>query len=137
MADIAAVASDVLKHLNSWPEKPAKFSLEELPNKTNTLMLQPLANSGVVRKYIDGSFIGQFAFAVYYRADQTDTRKKLSAYATLEALASWLETTNLPTMTGNRKATKLEQTATPSLAMIDEGIEDYQAVFVLEYKQTA
>lgn len=131
-----AIARDMLAHLNSWPDKPVRFTIEELPNKVPAIMLQPLPNSGVVRKYIDGSFIGQFTFAVYYRVDQTDTKKKLSAYETLEALARWLETSELPVLNGNRKATKLEQTTTTSLAMMDEGIEDYQTIFALEYKQS-
>lgn len=70
-ADTVAVAKDMLNHLNSWPSKPCKFAIEELPNKAPAIMLQPLAGSGVERRYIDGSFIGLFTFAVYLRTEQT------------------------------------------------------------------
>lgn len=136
-ADTVAVAKDVLTHLNTWPDKPIRFSLEDLPNRAPAIMLQPLAGSGVVRKYIDGSFIGMFSFAVYFRTDTTDTNKKLSAYSVLEALGYWLETSALPTLSGNRTAIKIEQTATTALTAVDEGIEDYQTIFALNYKQTA
>ena len=136
-ADTVAVAKDMLNHLNSWPDKPCKFSIEELPNKAPALMLQPLAGSGVERRYIDGSFIGQFSFSVYYRTEQTDTHEKLSAYDILESLAYWLEHSSLPTLSGNRSAIKIEQSATTALALIDDDTEDYQTIFSLRYKQSA
>lgn len=135
-ADSVAVAKDMLRHLNRWQDKPCKFALEELPNKAPALMLQPLASSGIERKYIDGSFIGQFTFAVYYRDDMMDTADKLSAYDTLEALAYWLENSPLPILGGKRTALKIEQTATPALAQTDDDTEDYQTIFSLRYKQS-
>lgn len=135
-ADTVAVARDVLQHINMWADKPARFTLEDLQNKSPSLMLQPLAGSGVVRKYIDGSFIGLFSFAVYLRIATTDTHAKLSAYNTLESLAFWLENNPLPTLSGNRIALSIEQTATTTLAAVDEGVEDYQTIFSLNYKQS-
>ena len=135
-ADSVAVAKDMLRHLNQWQKKPCRFALEELPNKAPALMLQPLASSGIERKYIDGSFIGQFTFAVYYRDDMMDTADKLSAYDTLEALAYWLENSPLPILGGKRIALKIEQTATPALAQTDDDTEDYQTIFSLRYKQS-
>lgn len=136
-ADNVAVAKDMLNHLNNWPDKPCRFSIEELPNKAPALMLQPLAGSGVERRYIDGSFIGLFTFSVYLRTEQTDTHDKLSAYDTLEKLAYWLENSDLPVLSGKRSAIKIEQSATPALALIDDDTEDYQTVFSLRYKQSA
>lgn len=136
-ADTVAVAKDMLQHLNKWSDKPCKFALEELSKKSPALMIQPLAGSGIERRYVDGSFIGLFTFAVYLRAEQTDTHKKLSAYDTLEKLAYWLEHSELPELSGNKTAIKIEQSATPALAMVDDDTEDYQAVFSLRYKQSA
>ena len=134
-ADTVTVARDVLSHLNSWEDKPCKFALEELPNKAPSLMLQPLAGSGILRRYVDGSFIGLFSFAVYYRTDMADTSEKLTAYEVLENLAYWLENSDLPELSGNRTSLQIEQTATPAIASINDDMQDYQTIFELRYKQ--
>ena len=136
-ADTVAVAKDMLHHLNSWPDKPCNFAMEELPKKSPAIMLQPVAGSGVERRYIDGSFIGLFSFAVYLRSEQTDTHEKLSAYDTLEQLAYWLENSALPSLSGRRTAIKIEQSTTTALALLDDDTEDYQTVFSLRYRQSA
>mgnify|MGYP001025262398 CR=1 FL=1 len=134
-ADTVAVAKAVLQHLNKWDDKPCRFALEELPQRAPALMLQSQSSSGVLRSYVSGTFIGVYSFAIYYRADMTDNETRLSAYETLERLADWLKTGDLPELGGNRQALKIELTATPSLAQIDDDIEDYQAIFSLQYKQ--
>lgn len=136
-ADSVIIVNELIQHLNKWPDKPCRFSLEVLPNDAPALMLQPLAGSAVERKYIDGSFIGTFPFSVYFRNAQTDTHDKLSAYDSLEKLAFWLENSPLPVLNGKRSALSIEQSATPSLAFADDDTEDYQTMFTLRYKQSS
>lgn len=136
-ADTVAIARELLKHLNSWEEKPARFTLEELNNKNYSMMLQPLSTAAKERAYVDGSFIGVLPFAVYHKAAQSDTSEKAKAYDTLEKLAYWLENSPLPELGGKRTALQIEQTGTPALAQLDEETEVYQTIFNLRYKQTA
>lgn len=136
-ADNSAIAKNVLDHLNSWTDKPCVFSLEKLPKSGNALMLQPLPGSGVLKKYIDGSFIGLFSFAVYFRIEQADTNDKLSAYETLEDLAYWIEHESLPVLSDHRQAISIKQESTSFLSLSSDDTEDYQTVFNLTYKQSA
>lgn len=137
VTDTTEITARVLVHLNSWPEKPARFTIDELQNSSPAIMLQPLPSSRIVKKYVDGSFLGVFSFAVYLRISAADTYDKINAYDTLRSLAEWLEATELPDIGNGRVATSLEQTATPALAEQDDDTEDYQTIFALNYKQSA
>ena len=137
MLEDTSIARDMRAFLNGWTEKPVpSFSIEQLTTAPPAMMFQPLSGSKVLRKYIDGSFIGSWPFAVCFRVNQTDTAVKLSAYDTLEKVASWLTSGVLPELGGAKIPLKIEQTSTPSqIAVYDDGTEDYQVLFALEYKQ--
>lgn len=137
MADDISIARDMRAFLNSWSEKPVPyFTIEQLTTAPPSMMFQPLSGSKVLRKYVDGSFIGSWSFAICLRVNQTDTSVKLSAYDTLEKAANWLTSGVLPTLSGSKIPLKIEQTSTPSqIAVYDDGTEDYQVLLALEYKQ--
>lgn len=137
MADDISIARDMRAFLNSWSEKPVPyFTIEQLTTAPPSMMFQPLSGSKVLRKYVDGSFIGSWPFAICFRVNQTDTSVKLSAYDTLEKAANWLTSGVLPTLSGSKIPLKIEQTSTPSqIAVYDDGTEDYQVFLALEYKQ--
>jgi hypothetical protein len=75
------------------------------------------------------------------RVNAEDSAARLSASAALNELAEWFQEKgtngafkNLPTIDQKRKATKIYMSTTPALAaQFDGGIEDYQAVYQLEY----
>lgn len=101
-----------------------------------TMSMQQLAGTRILRRYIDGSFVGQWPFAVYVRMSASDTAKKFNAVSTLEDLNEWLSSEQLPDLGIGRTANKFEMTALPSIAATyDDGSVDYQAIFQLEYKQ--
>lgn len=137
MADDISIARDMRAFLNSWSEKLVPyFTIEQLTTAPPSMMFQPLSGSKVLRKYVDGSFIGSWPFAICFRVNQTDTSVKLSAYDTLEKAANWLTSGVLPTLSGSKIPLKIEQTSTPSqIAVYDDGTEDYQVLLALEYKQ--
>lgn len=127
-------------HLNTWPKKPAEFKLEDLGKDSPSIMLQQLSAAEKKRTYVNGSYIGVWNFAVYVRISDVDTASRLDATGCLNELADWLTHTsngvfvNLPVIDENRIATKIEMTSTPSIAGRDDnGTEDYQAIFQLEY----
>lgn len=140
--DGVIIAKIMKDHLNSWDKKPVDFLLEDLGKESPSLMIQQLAAAEKRRTYIDGSYIGVWNFAVYFRINGEDTRTRLDATGCLEELSEWLSEkddkgsyVNLPTIDDNRKAIKIELTSSPAIAVrYDDGTEDYQALFSLEYK---
>lgn len=124
------------QHLNSWSEKPCKINLEAFDKDAPSMMMQQLSGAVKKREYINGSYIGALPFAVYIRVTGADTATKLDATETLNDLAEWLETAPVPQLGRNRHVIKIEMTALPSLfERLQDGTEDYQAIFNLEYKQ--
>ncbi len=131
-------------HLNTWDKKPVEISAEEAGKTVPAMMIQQLASVEKKKQYINGSFIGVFNFAVYVAINGEDTASRLDAMAVLNDLGMWLsemdETgnyTHLPDLGEDRKAIQITMTSTPSIAArLENGVEEYQALFALEYKYT-
>lgn len=140
--DGVLIAKVMRDHLNSWTKKPTDFMLEDMGKKVPSLMLQQLSAAEKKRTYINGSYVGSWNFAIYIRIDAKDTASRLDAIGCLEELSKWLqekdskgEYVNLPFIDTDRIATKIEMTTTPSIAArYEDGTEDYQAIFSLEYQ---
>lgn len=136
------ISDAVKKHLNTWTKKPVQFDFENIHKDPPALMIQPLSTTEKIRTYINGSYIAAWRFAVYCRVAGMDTAERLDAYGLLNELAEWLAAckedgsyANLPVIDENRIVNKIEMESTPSLAVrYENGVEDYQAVFTLEYK---
>lgn len=143
--DGVMLAKVVRDHINTnWHQKPTKVILGDFAQAPPSLMLQELAHAEILRQYIDGSYIGQWSFSIYMRINAEDSAARLSASSALNELAEWFKERdnsgafiNLPIIDRNRTATKIEMSTTPALAaQYDGGIEDYQAVYQLEYKKS-
>ena len=140
--DGVIIAKAVRDHLNTWEKLPVQIMLEDLGTDVPSMMIQQLSAAEKKRAYINGSYIGVWNFAVYMRVDGVDTASRLDASACLNELADWLTEldsencfANLPTIDSNRQPTGITVTSTPSIAMrYENGIEDYQVIFSLEYK---
>ncbi|MPN63862.1 hypothetical protein SDC9_211629 [bioreactor metagenome] len=127
-------------YLNSWDKKPVIIRLEAFDKNPTSMMMQQLSGAFKKRSYINGSYIGSWPFAVYIRISGKDTANRLDATGTLNGLHEWLTTTennvftNLPYLGDDKKALKIEMTSLPSIAArYDDGSEDYQAIYELEY----
>lgn len=140
--DGVLIAKVMRDHLNTWQKRPVNFLLEDLGKEVPSLMLQQLSAAEKKKSYINGSYIGVLNFAVYIRVNALDTATRLDAVGCLEELASWLQEKNdkgayahLPQIDQYRTATKIETTSTPSVAArYEDGTEDYQTLFTLEYQ---
>lgn len=140
--DGVSIAKSLKDHLNSWTGKPATIRFEDFGSEVPSMMLQQLSGAYKKRAYIDGSYLGSYPFSVYIRVDGIDTATRLDASSALQGLFDWLTErdeegtyTNLPTLDEGKKATSIEMTSLPSLsARYEDGTEDYQAIFELEYK---
>jgi hypothetical protein len=130
-------------HLNAnWSTRPVDVDIEDFLKAPPALMLQQNAAAEVKRMYINGGYIGSWVFSVYARVKASDTATRLKAIGTLDELSRWFTARdeqqayiNLPQLGSHRKAVKVSLQTTPAIAYRDEdGTEDYQAVFELEYK---
>lgn len=142
-SDGVYIAASLIDHLNSWPDKPCEIKLEDFSKSPPSMMMQQLSGSYKLRSYINGSYTGEYPFAVYVRVEGVDTESKLDATGCLLGLAKWLnekgpdgKRKNLPVLADGRAAIKVELESLPSLAArFDDGTEDYQALFKMQYKQ--
>lgn len=136
------IAKEMLDFVNTWDKKPMKIELEELNKRTASMMIQPLAGIKKVKTYVNGSYLGMWSFAVYYRASKSDTSGKITARKVLEDIDLWFTEKDenghfihLPKMKNGNTAISIDMTSTPSIAEVyEDGIADYQAVFALNYK---
>lgn len=132
--DNVYVAKVMRDYLNTWEKKPCQVTLEDFEKDPVCLMMQQLSGTSKKKVYVNGSYMASFPFAVYVRINAIDTASKLDATGLLNGLGQWLETNELPELDEDMTATKIEMTALPSLAAkYDNGVEDYQAIFELEY----
>ena len=128
------IAKAMKDHLNTWDRKPVIIHLEAFDKNPTSMMMQQLSGAFKKRSYINGSYVGSWPFAVYIRISGKDTANRLDATGTLDGLNEWLTTTELPSLGDNRMAVKIEMASLPSIAARhDNGSEDYQAIYELEY----
>lgn len=136
------IPRELRKHLNTWPNKPVEIQAEVTGKAVPAMMMQQLSAVERKRTYINGAYIGTFAFAVYVAIDAEDTASRLDALAVLQDLDLWLSQqddtgayVNLPDLGECRQAIKIQMSSSPSIAArLDNGVEEYQALFSLEYK---
>lgn len=130
------IVSAVQKHLNAWPGKPCDITLEDMTRKPSSfsIVLQQLSGTVVERRYIDGSFIGLWPFAVYIRFSARDTGKHIKASKYYNELESYLKSATLPELDEGRTASSIEMSSLPSVAGVyEDGSTDYQAIFGMRY----
>lgn len=128
-------------HINTWENLPVSIKLEDTGKTVPSMMIQQLAATTKKRKYVNGTYVGLFNFAVYIVIDGEDTASRIDALAVLNDLGEWLskkdedgQYANLPDLGQGRRAMSITLSSAPSIAAKHEtGEEEYQALFVLEY----
>lgn len=128
-------------HINTWENLPVSIKLEDTGKTVPSMMIQQLAATTKKRKYVNGTYVGVFNFAVYIVIDGEDTASRIDALAVLNDLGEWLskkdedgQYVNLPDLGQGRRAMSITLSSAPSIAAKHEtGEEEYQALFVLEY----
>jgi len=128
-------------HINTWENLPVSIKLEDTGKTVPSMMIQQLAATTKKRKYVNGTYVGLFNFAVYIVIDGEDTASRIDALAVLNDLGEWLskkdedgQYVNLPDLGQGRRAMSITLSSAPSIAAKHEtGEEEYQALFVLEY----
>ena len=129
------IARSMLDYLNKWPNKPARFTLDGAAKEAPSATIMQLPTSGVLKRYINGSYIAMYSFAVYFRLNKADTSEKLEALDLYDDLLSYFKSGALPELSSEVTERYFELQTTPALAVrYDDGTEDYQATYRLVYK---
>jgi len=124
-----------------WTGKMCNIELEKFGKYPPSMMLQQLSGAFIDRKYVDGSYIGIFPFAIYVRVKGESTADTMDAIKQLNDLYHWLiemdneeEYINLPVLDNYTESMEFEMSSLPSIVeRYSDGIEDYQAIFKLKY----
>jgi hypothetical protein len=131
------LAGIMLDFINSYDKKLSYINLEEFSDELPAMVMQQLTSAVIEKQYIrKDCYIGNWAFAVYIRIRNADTRDRIDAGGCLSDLAEWFRTTELPDLSSiNKNAISIEMTASPhKSAIYEDKTEEWQVVFMLRYK---
>jgi hypothetical protein len=114
---------------------PVKF--EELPDKAASLpcfSMQTLTGDPVFKRYKDGSYIGNYRFAVYLRQSGVDTALRLDAVGALTDLASAIEALRL-SLEAPYEFRGIRGDTLPTKITVAPEYDDWQATFTMTYRK--
>lgn len=135
------VMENVRAWLRTYPGLDGRLDVDFLDEAADTYSVDTIPCEEVVKRYLDGSTVKQFQFAVSSRRfyDQNITQN-LGNLGFFEGLTAWVEqkahARELPAMDGNRTAQKIVVTSTAYPFIVSEdGKARYQLQMRLEYYQ--
>lgn len=127
--------------LRTYPGLDGRLDVDFLDEAADTYSVDTIPCEEVVKRYLDGSTVKQFQFAVSSRRfyDQ-NIAQNLGNLEFFEGLTSWVEqkarARELPEMDSNRTAQKIVVTSTAYPFIVSEdGKARYQLQMRLEYYQ--
>lgn len=135
------VMENVRAWLRTYPGLDGRLDVDFLDDAADTYSVDTIPCEEVIKRYMDGSKMKQFQFAVSSRRfyDQNITQN-LGNLEFFEGLTAWVEqkaqARDLPEMDGNRVAQKIIVTSTAYPFIVSEdGKARYQLQMRLEYFQ--
>ena len=127
----------MLDFINTFDRKPANVNLEEFSDEIPSMVMQQLSSAVIEKQYMKKDcYIGNWAFAVYIRIRNADTKDRIDAGGCLSDLAEWFKNATLPDLSSiNKNAISIEMTSSPhKSAVYEDKTEEWQVVFMLRYK---
>lgn len=131
----SSIAKKLHTWLNSWADAPTSIAFDDFSKDPPCMTFQPMSGTLVERKYIDGSFIGVYPFAVSMRISGDDTAERIDAHATLSALGEWAKDSEPPELGEGRTVTEFDPSTPAKTSVYDNGAEDYQIIITMKYRQ--
>jgi len=137
--DVLQVVSALKDYINDMEGLPCAVELEML-GEPPSMMLQQLSGAARYWEDIIGNYEARFPFAVYIRIFGTTETDRIDAVTILNDLGTTFDEATqsgtLPDLGDGKTITSITMTNFPSLiARAEDGTEDYQAIYRLEYKQ--
>lgn len=130
------VSRKLLVWLNSWQEKPvSQIDYEYLVDDAEGMALSTIQGAYKSRQYILGGYEAQYQFKIIYRIQANSTGQRLSADETLNRLADWIMSEEMPSLGDGISKVRFETNARSSLfARYEDGSEDHQILMTLIYE---
>ena len=135
MKDESILASVVYDHIRDMAGIHLEY--EYLPADKGKLpcgSVQTLTGTPVSKRYKDGSYIGNYRFAVYLRCAADDSTSRLDAASELTSLAKQIEESIIE-LPAPFTLWNIEQDTLPVKVDAEVAYEDWQATFTLTYKK--
>lgn len=132
-AEISGAVFDSIEE--ALPASLPRIHYEYMPADKTMLpaaSMQTLAGDPYVRRYIDGSYIGRYRFAIYLRQASDDDGSRLDAMATLEQIAKTVNTTAMALPDGYDFHRCIQDTL-PHKIDAEDSFDDYQVTFTVQY----
>lgn len=133
------VAESVRNWLKQYPGLVGRLDVDFLDEDAETYSIDTIPCEEILRRYLDGSTVKQFQFAIssrrYY---EQNIKQNLSNLKFFEDLTEWVEkqarTRNLPKMDKGRTAQKMVVTSTAyPFDVSEDGKARYQLQMRFEY----
>lgn len=139
-----SVLEDLRTYLLTYPgwAANAPFYIDHLGKEPTQYGLMPLPSAPIVERYIDGSTLRQFVFAVQSMESTADDLARIGASGFYEELSDWLESQSeagvLPSLDAGKTAERIEALQSGFLFEFGEsGTGIYQIQARLIYEQIA
>jgi hypothetical protein len=110
---------------------------EELPDKAGVLpcfSMQTLTGNPVERAYKDGSYIGNYRFAIYLRQSGEDAALSLDAFGAIGTLVEGVQALTL-TLEQPYEFRGIRLDTLPVKVDVKPNYDDWQATFTMSYKK--
>lgn len=130
------------------PAIPSQITVKYGDITNNCIAIFAVPGATVKKRYINGTFIGQFPFILRYRSKPTTNEDRIQREETLNTISKWLSgepikvgdseyvLSEYPQITDDRKIQEIEQSQTAFIVdKADDGTVDHQVQLRLEYKK--
>lgn len=130
------IGRSIASWLNTFPgKKPGTIMYDWLEHDVSCMAVVPVSGGRITAQYISGGHKAEYQFDVIYRLQALQSSDaRLKADETLEELADWAAE-NPPNLGDGISTLRCEASGHPSgFAIYENGDEDRQISFVLEYE---
>ncbi len=132
-AEISGAVFDAIEA--ALPDGAPRIHFEYMPADKAMLpaaSMQTLAGDPYVRRYVDGSYIGRYRFAIYLRQASDDDGSRLDAMATLGQIATAVNAAAF-TLPDGYDFHRCIQDTLPHRIAADDAFDDWQVTFTVQY----
>lgn len=138
ITDQESISEAVYRLVSKYPELPFKATESTVRWQAlgagDSIGLFTMAGAVYLRRYVSGSYIGQFPFRIVYKCNPTTSRDRMDSQELLEALSAWLEQCSASLKDGNIEIQSIQRTSLIYKTEADDsGSEQYTCTLNVRY----
>lgn len=136
--DMENISEAILRLVANYPDLPFEANSKTIQwqnvDDTEGIGLYTLQGGIYLRRYLNGSYRGQFPFRILYKCNPTSNKTRLNSQELVSDLARWLEKCTATFTDERLKLEKIERTSPVFKNNADEsGSEMYTCTLRAEY----